>query len=66
MKPGLVRRVAAELPLIGWDRSSDVAMTFPSVLAMVLADEKDWQKIKGIGKTIARKVVAALKGDTNE
>ncbi len=63
LKPGLVRRVAAELPLIGWDRSSDVAMKFPSVLAMVLADEKDWLSIKGIGKIIARKVVAAIRGE---
>jgi len=66
IKPGLVRRVAAELPLIGWDRSRDVADTFKSVLAMVLADEKDWQKIKGIGKTIARKVTAAIRGETDE
>jgi len=62
-KPSLVRRVAAELPLIGWERSSDVADTFSSVLAMVLADEKDWQKIKGIGKTIARRVTAAIRGE---
>lgn len=66
IKPGLVRRVAAELPLIGWDRSSDVAMKFPSVLAMVLADEKDWMSIKGIGKIIARKVIAAIRGEKDE
>lgn len=66
MKPRLVRRMAAELPLIGWERSSEVAQNFASVLAMVLADEEQWRKIKGIGKGIAKRVVAAIRGETNE
>jgi ERCC4-type nuclease len=66
MKPGLVRRVAAELPLIGWERSSAVADEFQSVLAMVLAEESSWIKIKGIGKGIARKVVRAIRGEEDE
>jgi ERCC4-type nuclease len=66
MKPGLVRRVAAELPLIGWERSSAVAEEFPSVLALALADEVAWLKIKGIGKVIAHKVVSAIRGDIDE
>jgi hypothetical protein len=33
---------------------------------MVLADERDWVSIKGIGKGIARKVIAALRGEKDE
>lgn len=66
LKPGLVRRVAAELPLVGWERSSAVADEFASVLAMALADESAWLKIKGIGKVIAHKVVEAIRGNTDE
>lgn len=59
-KPSLVRRVANELPGIGWDRSAAVASHFPTVLDMVLATPKDWAKVPGIGKTTSTRVVDAL------
>ena len=70
LKPGLVRRVAAQLPGVGWERSHHVAQAFPSVHALANASEKDWAGIKwqtggrnqGIGMGIARKVVAAIQG----
>lgn len=71
LKPGLVRRVAAQLPGIGWERSHYVAATFPSVREMANAREEDWAAIKwqtrdgrnqGIGMGIAKKVVAAMCG----
>jgi len=73
VKPGLVRRVAAQLPGISWVRSQHVAARFESVLELALADERDWMEIKwksnsgenqGIGKGIARKVVQAIRGGT--
>lgn len=62
VQPSLVRRVAVELSGIGWERSRDVAEHFRSVAAMVRADEKEWRKVAGIGKKLARSVVADLHG----
>ncbi len=62
VKPSLVRRVAAELSGIGWERSKVVAERFPSVKAMVDADTGEWVKLEGIGKKTAQKVVNELNG----
>ncbi len=62
-RPGLLRRMAAQLPLIGWQRSADVARKFGTVSAMVNADRADWLSISGIGPGIADKVVKAINGD---
>ena len=59
-KPTLKRRVAAELPGVGVERSGAVADHFPSVKAMVEAEVKEWETIPGIGKTLARKIRTAL------
>ena len=72
LKPGLVRRVAAQLPGISWVRSHHVALKFDNVLEMATAGERDWEEIKwqtsdgrnqGIGKGTARKVVRAIRGE---
>ena len=62
-EPSLVRRVAKELRGIGWDRSKAVDEYFPSVLAMCVADVKEWASIPGIGKKTAEAVVKALRGE---
>ncbi len=62
VRPSLVRRVASELPGIGWERSQAVAGYFPSVMAMVTADIGDWSKVDGIGKKTAQKVVQVIRG----
>jgi ERCC4-type nuclease len=59
--PSLARRIAAELPGIGWKRSLDVAAHFGSVERMMSASVDEWIKIPGIGKTIAKKVVDDIK-----
>ena len=59
--PSLARRIAAELPGIGWKRSLDVAAHFGSVERMMSASVDEWVKIPGIGKTIAKKVVDDIK-----
>lgn len=61
-KPNLRKRVAAQLAGIGWGRAGSVAAYFPSVWEMVNATEQEWMKIAGIGKTLAKKVVAQLRG----
>jgi ERCC4-type nuclease len=60
--PSLVRRIAAELPGIGWKRSIDVAAHFASVKAMTDADMDEWLSIPGIGKKTAKKVVDDIRG----
>lgn len=59
-KPSLVRRISKELDGIGWGRSADVANHFKSVMEMVMATEKEWMQIDGIGPKTAKKAVEAL------
>ncbi len=63
VKPSLVRRVANELPDIGWGKSQAVAEKFGTVRAMVEAGVKDWLDVDGIGKKTAEKVVRELSGN---
>lgn len=80
-KPGLVRRVAKELPGIGWEKSHLVEDEFGTVLEMaqswVADDERRWASIHGelkpdgrrrpgIGKVIAKRVMAAIRGELKE
>lgn len=62
-KPPLRRRIAAELPSIGWQRSAEVAKKFATVKEMINAPVERWVEIDGIGKGIAEKVVAAIEGN---
>jgi len=62
VRPSLVRRVASELKGVGWNRSGDVANHFHSVSTMTGASEDDWKAIPGIGKKLARDIVAELQG----
>lgn len=63
-KPSLLRRVVKELPGVGWDKSLAVEARFPNVRAMACANEKDWQEVDGIGKTISTRIVRAVTGQT--
>lgn len=62
VRPSLVRRIASELPGIGWQRSGVVAEHFQSVRAMIDADWKEWSSLDGIGKKTAQKVLKSLGG----
>jgi ERCC4-type nuclease len=57
----LLRRVAAQLPSVGWVRSKVVEERFGSIHEMCNARVADWCEIKGIGKGIARNVVRAIR-----
>jgi ERCC4-type nuclease len=61
-RPGLVRLVAKELPGVGWGKSQAVEKAFPTVADMVMASEKTWAGIDGIGKTMAARLYASLRG----
>jgi ERCC4-type nuclease len=58
----LRRRVAAQLPGVGWVRSKKVEQAFPSVISMMTATETDWKDALGIrdGRKIARGIVSAI------
>lgn len=56
------RLMAAQLPGVGWEKSKAIAKHFPTVLDMCVATEKDWQKVEGIGKKLASKIVQELQG----
>ena len=58
----LIARVAKELPGVGFDRAMAAAGHFTSVVEMVLATQKDWEQVPGIGKVIAKAVVGAVNG----
>jgi ERCC4-type nuclease len=58
--PSLRYRVAAELPGLGTMKAGMVAGHFESVRAMVNADEKEWQSLPGIGKTLAKRIVTEI------
>lgn len=61
-KASVLRMVAAQLPGIGWQKSMDVDRHFRSIREMVLASEKEWAKVPGIGKTIAQRLVKVFDG----
>jgi ERCC4-type nuclease len=65
VKPSLVRRLAAELPRIGIERSVDVDKRFKSVNEMINASEREWMEIPGIGKGIAATVYKAIHNNSN-
>jgi len=56
----LLQRVAGELGGIGFKRSRDVSKHFNSLIEMVLADSKEWEKIPGIGKKLANATVKEI------
>jgi ERCC4-type nuclease len=62
-RPNLVRRVAKELPGIGWERSGAVSRHFGSTVEMVTATQSEWEGIDGIGRTMASRIVKALEGE---
>lgn len=62
VKPTLCRKIAAQLPGVGWKRSIDVAGKFVTTHDMVTARVDEWESIPGIGPGIARKVYDALRG----
>lgn len=59
--PTLLRRVAKELPGIGWKKSKTVEAFFGDTYTMFQATVQDWMKIEGVGKTIAERIWKAIR-----
>lgn len=60
VSPPLRRRIAAELPGIGQDRSGAVAGHFKTTREMLAAGVPEWRAIKGIGGTLAKRITEAI------
>ncbi len=58
--PPLRRRVANELPGVGYARSEAVATHFPTTRALATASRDEWAQIDGIGKKLADRITTAL------
>lgn len=63
--PSFKRRIAAQLPKIGVDKSGMIAGGFKNARAIANATEKDLAKLPGIGKEMARQIVAAWEDESN-
>lgn len=61
--PSIVRRMAKELPGVGWERSGAIDSVFESPVAMVSATRDEWQGIDGIGRTMAERIMKELGSD---
>lgn len=57
VRPSLLRRIAAQLPGIGWQKAQAVEKHFPDVVTMMVADEREWRKIAGVGKTLSLRII---------
>jgi ERCC4-type nuclease len=62
----LVRRVAKELAGIGIEKSKAVSERFGSVYEMAVAEPEEWEKVKGIGKKGAERIVRDIRGGRGE
>ena len=58
----LARRVAKEIEGIKIERSTRVALRFPTVAAMVNSKEEEWLEIPGIGEGLAERAIRQLWG----
>jgi ERCC4-type nuclease len=59
--PSFLMRIAAELPGVGWTRAKAVDVHFTgSPRRMWEADVKEWQKVEGVGKVVAKAVWGEL------
>jgi len=56
----LVRRVAKELPGVGWELSGRAEMEFESVREMVNADESRWEKLDKVGPGKSKRIIESL------
>jgi ERCC4-type nuclease len=64
--PSLVYRVARELPGIGDLKAKQIVKKFKTVANLVMADVSDWEKIEGIGKTLANRIIEKLHDEHKE
>lgn len=60
--PNLVTKMAKEIPGFGWERGRAVGAKFRSPREMANAPASEWATIKGVGKGLSIRAVAAMEG----
>lgn len=60
-EPKLVSKMGVTLPGVGWDIALALPHYYHSSVSMVCANEAAWARVPGIGKTLSRRIVAALR-----
>ena len=61
VSPSLCREWASRLPGVAWTKSGKVADYFKSGYAMAMAEEGAWKEVEGIGGTMAKRIVEAIR-----
>jgi len=56
----LKREIAEKLPGVGHMKAKNTAEKYKSVFDMMIADEREWEEIDGIGEKMAERIVAAI------
>lgn len=66
VKPSLLRRMAKELDGVRWQKSEAIAKRFRSVRRMACANEREWEEVDGIGRTMADRIVKSIVAETDK
>lgn len=66
VKPSFVRRVANQIPRIGWEKSGGVDTYFKSVFEMCAGTVEQWQQLPGVGEMLATRIIKLLNGEIDE
>jgi ERCC4-type nuclease len=61
-KPTTLHRMIKEIEGVGWDKGLVVSRAFNSMAEIVMAEEKDISKGRGIGKILAKRILNTLWG----
>jgi ERCC4-type nuclease len=64
--PSLTRKIAAQLPHIGWELSKAAEDKFGTSRALINATEEEWMEIPKVGKKIAQDIIKGLEEDCRD
>jgi len=59
----LSRKIVSQIEGVGWEKSKALADAFPTVFDLAIADEKELQKVNGVGKKLAQSIMKQIRGE---
>lgn len=66
VEPSLLRKIAVQLPGVGWEKATAVERKWRTVVDMLLAEVQEWETLPGFGKVLANRIVNALRTNQDE
>ena len=63
LKPSLVHRMIKEIDKVGFEKGLVISKNFRCMADIVLSDMKDLQKVPGVGKVLAQRILNSLWGE---